>query len=322
MRTTGILILLFALLPLSTFAADPAPPATKTGPDTVVVTQGTAKVTLADIDAFMQRMPPEDRAGFIDSPKRIQSMLLNLLLDQQLANEARKAGLEKDPMVQREIQLATNRALADARRNQFRANLKLPDFDELAQEEYLAHKDQYVVPGSIDVEHILISTSSHSDKDAKTLADDVRRQAIAKPGDFQALVAKYSDDPSKATNHGLIKDAGSSQYDPAFAAAAKALTKTGQISPVVKSMFGYHVLKLVSRTDAKQKPFAEVKGAIAAKLKADWIKKQVQDHIDQLRNNALDADPDVVASLRTRYGSVPAAPDESPADKTAVAPQH
>ncbi len=51
---------------------------------TVVASQGGVDVTLADVDAFMARIPERDRAGFLNSPKRIESMLGNLLVQKQL----------------------------------------------------------------------------------------------------------------------------------------------------------------------------------------------------------------------------------------------
>ena len=272
-------------------------------PSTVVARQGTAIVTLADIDAFAARIPEKERAGFFDNPTRLQNVILQLLSQKQLADEARKANLDKTPAVRGQIEIATDEVLSRARMENLKAGIKLPDFEARAKEEYIGHKDVYVVPGELTVQHVLISTKSRDDKDAKALADTVEKEAKAKPGEFDALVEKYSDDESKATNKGVMKGVTKASYVASFVEASKALKKPGDISPPVKTKFGYHVIKLVSRTPDKQQTFAEVHDRIVERLKADYVSRIVQNHVDEIHNQHIDADESLVASLRTRYGT-------------------
>jgi len=286
------------------FATAQLLPASSLPLDTVVAKQGTATVTLADIDAFAARIDQKQRAGFFDNPKRLDSLISNLLVQRQLAEEAQKEGLEKKPGVQAQMRLANEEILGNARLEQLRTELKLPDFDQLAREEYVGHKEKYVKLGEVDVEHILISTEKHTDADAKTLADDVRKQAVAHPDQFEALIEKYSEDQSKAQNHGLMTDASSGRYVSSFATAAGALKVPGEISPVIKTKFGYHVLKLVKRTSDEPSKYEDFKAQIVEQLRTAYVNKAVTTHSDELRNQPIDANPDVVASLRERYGKV------------------
>jgi len=123
----------------------------------------------------------------------------------------------------------------------------------------------------------------------------------AHPEQFDALVEQYSDDPSKEKNHGLIADAGGSRMVRPFADAAKKLEKPGEISPIVKTSFGYHVLMLVSRQPSTQKSFADARAELINKLRNNHIANAVEQYTGDLRGKALDASPDLVASLRTRY---------------------
>lgn len=271
-------------------------------PTTVVATRGGQSVTLADLDAFAQTMPVEKRAGFFDSPARIEKTIDGLLLAKQFAAEARAAGLEKQPDVQSQMQLATDDVLAKARRQQFERDVRVPDMSALAQEEFLAHKDKYIHRGEFVVQHVLINTANRSDAEAKALANTIDQKAKTDPDQFETLVEQYSDDRSKAGNHGRIEDAGNTRlYDPAFAAAAAKLHKAGEISPVVKTAFGYHVLKLIKREPDKTPTFAEVKERILKSLAADYVNKAVQGHSDDLRNMPLDLNNGLADSLRTRY---------------------
>lgn len=312
-RIASLCLLSCAAVAVVALAADGPVPGSPPA-DTVIATQGTTKLTFGDVDAFAARIEERQRPNFFNSPKRIETLVSNLLVTRQLADEAEKAGLDKDPSVQAQIRIATEEILSKARVDQLRSTIKLPDFDKLAKEEYIGHKEKYVLPGKLDVEHVLISTDKHGDQEAKTIAEDVRKQAVAHPDQFEALIEKYSEDPSKSVNHGLMADASSKRYLPAFSAAAQALKIPGEISPVLKTKFGYHVLKLVTRTSDTPQPFEAVKASIVDQLRTDYTTKQVSTHTDELRNAHIDAKPELIASLRDRYGVAP-----TPADVDAAA---
>jgi peptidyl-prolyl cis-trans isomerase C len=270
-------------------------------PDGVVAQQGNVQVTMQDIDAYAQKIPEAERVGFFDSPARIQNVILNLLLQKQLALEARSAHLETEPLVKVEIEQATDDALARVALAHYRKTLKLPDLNALAQEYYLAHKSEFLTRGTITVEHVLVSSKDRSDADAKARIDEVLAAARAHPEQFDALVEKYSDDPSKADNHGLMQDASSAKYVAPFVAAAKELKKPAEISPVVKTTYGYHVLKLVDRKPDVQRTFAEVHDELVERLRGEFVERESKDHVNQLRGKPLDADPELVAQVRTRF---------------------
>jgi parvulin-like peptidyl-prolyl isomerase len=270
-------------------------------PPGIVATQNGQQVSLQDIDAYAAKIPENDRVGFFDSPKRIESAIRSILLQKQLAAEARAAKLDQDPAVQNRVRLAVDDTLANAELVHWRAAMKLPDFAQLAQEYYAAHKDEFDIPGAIEAKHILVSTKERGDEAAKARIGEVAAAANAHPEQFDALVAKYSDDPSKEKNHGVIADAGGARMARPFADAAKNLEKPGELSPIVKTSYGYHILQLVSRQPSTPKSFADVRDQIIKKLRDNYITTELEQHTGDLRGKPLDANPDLVASLRTRY---------------------
>ena len=270
-------------------------------PPGVLARQGGVDVTLQDIDAFAQKIPEKERAGFFNSPTRIQNVILGMLLSRQLATQAHTAKLDEDPLVKRRMQQAEEDTLATVAVDNFRKQLKVPQFDSLAQEYYTVHKEEFVVPGPVAVKHVLVSTKQRSDEEAKARIGEVVAAAHAHPDQFDALVEKYSDDPSMKDNHGLIEDAASTKMVAPFAKAAAALKQPGELSPIVKTDYGYHVLKLVSRVPDQQQTFAEARAKLIAKLRQEWIDKQVKDYTDNLQGLPLEANPELVASLRERF---------------------
>jgi peptidyl-prolyl cis-trans isomerase C len=293
--------------------------------DTVIASQGGMKVTLGDVDAFAKPMPVSDRAHFFDSPQRIQSLITNLLLRRQLAGDAREHGLDKELDASATGGSASDAALAAAELKRFQKDLPIPDFSELAHEEYVANPDTYEVGRTFDIRQILISkglvsTVTRSDDDARALAEKVAAEVHANPDQFDALVEKYSDEPGKARDGGLMHDADRSAYDDTFRVAIRALHTPGEISPLIKTESGYHLVKLIARSEGTRQPFENVRDEVIASLKARYIEKSVRTHLDELRNRPLDADPERVASLRTRYRlDAPAAAPDAPPAKAAKA---
>lgn len=299
-------------------AATVSPSVSKTNdaPDsTVVVSQGGAHVTLEDIDGFAEALPWDQRAAVFNDPDRIERILRDLLLTKQLANEAKADGLDKDPMVRAGMELASKQALAKARMQAFTQTTKqsVPDMTELAHERYLANPEQFADPARTDVKHILINTKDRSDAEARALADKVYAALMKNPSEFDNDVAEYSDDDSKKSNHGLIEDATSGQYVAEFSKAAKTLTKVGQISEPVKTQYGYHILRAVKFHPATQRTFDNVREGLVKQLQKKYVKKQVSDHVDGLKSKELEPNPDMIASLRSRYkdqASAAATPSE------------
>ena len=271
--------------------------------DKPLLTQGGVSVTMRDVDAFMQRFPEDRKAGFLASPKRLNQMLIGIVSDKQLAKEAVDLKLDQDPQVKGELTFVTNEVLARARSRAFEQNLVVPSMSVAAKEEYAAHKADYVIPADVEVQHVLISIAGRNDADAKALADKVRSEALAKPDGFDELVKTYSDDPSKTANNGRVADAASAKMVSEFARAASALKTVGEISPVVKTKYGYHVLRLVKNTPGRQIPFAEAKDKIEAQLKANYIAEQRKAWLAKFDANRPDVDPAIIELLNNRYQS-------------------
>ncbi len=270
--------------------------------DVTIVKQGDQVVTMGDVEGFLaQQMPPEKLQNFLASPTRVNQMLIGILRDKQLAQQAIDMKLDQTPQVAHQLAYARNQILSTQRIRAYEASLKIPSMEAVAKEQYLAHKAEYVAPKVVDVQHILISETGRSEADAKALADKVHAEAVANPASFDELVTKYSDDNSKSNTHGMIPHATSGDYVPEFGAAANRLTKVGDISPVVKTKFGYHILKLIHLTPAKPKDFAEVKDQMVAVLKQNYIDEQRKGFMNQLDDAPASANPDGMEAFRVRY---------------------
>ncbi len=141
------------------------------------------------------------------------------------------------------------------------------------------NKGEFVAPDKIQVAHILIANDQ---TDARQKAEDLLTQ-IQSGADFAELAKTHSSDTFSGQQGGLLDatDAteGNSGWVPEFEAAALALTEAGQLSDVVESQFGFHILKLIERTAGEVQSMEEVaqgiKDIIAdEKAEAAFFKKQ------------------------------------------------
>ncbi|MBS0571403.1 MAG: peptidylprolyl isomerase [Proteobacteria bacterium] len=277
-----------------------------------VVSQSGATVTLGDVDAYMARIPADKWAGFVSSAERIESMLKDILRTKQLAQQARDLKLDQSPSVKAQIAYSEDEVLAKLRFKAFVDSIKVPDLSQLAKEEYLSHKDQYLVPANVTVQQILISTDGRTDDNARKLAETVRIAAAADPDHFDALVEQYSDDPSKDAKKGLIKDATSSKLMSPIANAAGELSVAMPISPVIKTKYGYHVLKLVASVPPRQQTFDEVKSQLVEGLDKQYIADQKKDFLNHLAGQEMTPYPDAIAALHARYFTGTGTPVQDP----------
>lgn len=141
-----------------------------------------------------------------------------------------------------------------------------------AQDYYDQHQDLFQRPERRQVAHILIPFGK-DEKAAEKQADELLSKAKS-GADFAELAKANSSDTFSAKKGGELDWFEKGVMDPAFEQAAFALTKAGDLSGVVKSPFGFHIIKLLAVEPAQTKPFADVKEETIARLQTDKAKEQ------------------------------------------------
>ncbi|WP_337880393.1 SurA N-terminal domain-containing protein [Rheinheimera sp.] len=143
------------------------------------------------------------------------------------------------------------------------AGIAVSDAD--LQAYYDANLNRYQTEERRRVSHILLE-SAEDNAEVKAKAEALAAQ-LAQGADFAELAKKESSDTFSAENGGDLDFIEAGVMDPEFEKAAFALKQVGEISPVVKTEFGYHLIKLTEVQASQTKAFADVKEQIATELK-------------------------------------------------------
>jgi peptidyl-prolyl cis-trans isomerase D len=139
--------------------------------------------------------------------------------------------------------------------------------------------------------HILLTAGDNgSAKDkagARKKADDLLVRVRANPGEFEKLAREQSKDPGSAAQGGDLGWFGRNMMVKPFEAAAFGL-KDGQMSDVVETDFGFHIIRLTGIKPAQAKPFVEVKAQIEADLKREQAGKKFAEVAEQFSNGVYE----------------------------------
>jgi peptidyl-prolyl cis-trans isomerase D len=148
---------------------------------------------------------------------------------------------------------------------------------------YDQNKSRYGTEEQRRASHILITAEGSDKAAARKKAEQLLAQVRAKPGDFEKLARENSKDSGSAANGGDLGFFGKGMMVKPFEDAVLKL-KPGEISDVVESDFGFHIIKLTEVKPAEIKPFEQVKGEIEAELKKQQAQKEFAKAADQFTN--------------------------------------
>ncbi len=204
-------------------------------------------ISKEEIDEFKEDMI-EDIGG--------EENLKELLSKNNMSEDEFKSTIAYDIQVSKLINTISPTSVSEAEVKKFYADNKASKF---------------TYPDSVRASHILV-------KD-KTKAEKVLKEAKVPNADFAALAKKYSEDTGSAANGGDLGFFAKDQMVKPFADAAFSL-KPDEISDLVQSEFGYHIIKVVDRKKAGVMPYDEIESEIEKYLEDDKKVKVLQKFID------------------------------------------
>jgi parvulin-like peptidyl-prolyl isomerase len=281
---------------------------------------------------------------------QIESQLLDRLIQDQLllqkatdadrTNGVQKAGLQMNALLERfgsqevlERQMkAVGMTVAELRskitqENTAQAvkirelNVTVTDAEVKQFYDDTNHLADFEQPEMVHVRHILSLTMdpvtraplSPDQQQAKRKQIDDLLKRIRGGADFAALAKQYSEDPASKDNGGEMPAFPRGQMAPEFEAAAFSLTNN-QVSDVITTAYGYHIIKLLDKTPAKRVDYATVAAKIKDFLTQQKTEKLAPAYLEKLRKAAdvqiLDADLKAAAAAAAAAANAPDATPE------------
>lgn len=173
--------------------------------------------------------------------------------------------------------------------------------DDQLRRFYDANKDAFRTPERVRARHILVKTMEKPKEEQDKLrkkAEDLLKQ-VKSGGDFAEIAKKNSDDTVSAAKGGDLDWFGKGQMVPEFEKVAFAL-KPNEISDIVTSSFGFHIIQATGKEDARLKPFEEVKDQIQKEQTKQQVFDRMQANIDQARA-ALAKNPQSAEQIAAQF---------------------
>ena len=177
-------------------------------------------------------------------------------------------------------------------REQARQKVVVPPTD--VQRHYNENIQQYQTPEQVRASHILLETAGKNDADVKKRAEEILKQ-VKSGADFAELAKKVSEDKGSAPNGGDLDYFGRGRMVPEFEQAAFSM-QPGQISDLVKSQFGYHIIKVVDKKAGSTRTLEEVRPQIQQQLAMETADQRIAQQARDLEKRIDDpGDLDTVA---------------------------
>jgi peptidyl-prolyl cis-trans isomerase C len=211
-------------------------------------------------------VPAETRGIVLSRPETVKQAATNLYVRRAMAAQAEADGLAADPVIQAAIRIARDKVLSDALLEKIDRESTPTDtsLEGLARNIYRAQPDRYSLPEQVQVRHILIAGKDEKSREtAEKLLKDLKGGA-----NFTELAKAHSADPGSAQKGGDLGSFARGRMVPEFEKAAFELKTPGELSDLVSTQFGFHILQLVERQAPRARPYEEVRKDIMAEVRA------------------------------------------------------
>jgi peptidyl-prolyl cis-trans isomerase D len=182
--------------------------------------------------------------------------------------------------------------------------------DEQLRRTYQENIERYRTPERVKARHILIKTMDKPAAEAAAAekkANDLLKQ-IRGGGDFAELAKTNSEDTGSAVKGGDLDWVVRGQTVPEFEKTLFAL-KPNEVSGVVKTQYGFHIIQALEKENARTKPFEEAKGELVAETKRRIVYDRMQDAMDNARGELLKT-PNNAPQIAQKYGLIYALADK------------
>ena len=235
----------------------------------VLAVVGGKAITDEDVQRTLMNLGA--RAQQYNNPKGRQVILDQLINKELIFLDARKNLLEMDPEFKEELEQLKKELLSNFYVEKFLRDVKVKEED--VRKYFQEHPEEFAGEETVSARHILVE----SEEKAKDILAKIQAGEVT----FEDAAKAFSTCPS-AQHGGDLGEFGRGQMVPEFDSACFSMSE-GEVRGPVKTQFGYHLIKLEKKNEAKPVTFEKVREDLTQKLLADAQQKAYQSKMNQLR---------------------------------------
>jgi peptidyl-prolyl cis-trans isomerase C len=229
------------------------------------------KITLKEFQERIAEIPSYYR-GFLATVNGKMELLDGMIAEAVLIEKAKEEGLHRKEEINSRLRIAEDRVLLEAMVQELQKG-RIAVSDEEVEDYFEKHKEEFSNPEQVRVSHILVRTKSEAQK----ILDELRGGAS-----FEKLVQEYSIDSITALKGGDLGYISRGEMIPVFEEAIFALEKKNDISQIIETPFGYHLVKLTDRRKADKKTPEEIQNEIRTRIQNQKLKTLIEKYKKEL----------------------------------------
>lgn len=236
----------------------------------ILATVGTLQITESEVDEFIMSLG--QRGQMYNNPEGRRAVLNQLIGNKLLLLDAKRNLIEAEAPFREQLNRLKENLLISYAGEKVLSSVSVTDKE--ARDYYEENKAKFVTGETVNASHILVDT----EEKAKVILEEI----FSGKKSFEDAAMEYSSCPSKE-NGGNLGDFSRGQMVPEFENAAFSM-EIGEITKEpVKTQFGYHLIKLISKGESKTATFEEIGEDIKASLLNEKRRRAYESKINQLK---------------------------------------
>ena len=236
----------------------------------ILASVGNLTVTEADVNEYIAALG--QRGAGYNTPEGRRAVLSQLINHKLLLLDAQRNLYEGDPAFRAKLQKVKEELLIEFAAEKAIAGITVTD-EELTKY-YEENKENFNTGATVNASHILVATED----EAKDVLSKIKGGEMS----FEDAARKYSSCPSKE-NGGCLGEFSRGQMVPEFDEAVFAMAEGEITESPVKTQFGYHLIKLNSKSDSKMIELSEIRDELYGMLINDKRRVAFESKVNQLK---------------------------------------
>ncbi len=238
--------------------------------DKILAKVGNLTVTENEVNEFIDALG--QRGASYKTPEGKKAVLSQIVGNKLLLLDAQRNLFEAEPAFRQELARLKENLLVSYAAEKIFSSVSVSDKE--AEEYYNQNQERFETGETVNASHILV--------DSEEKANDIYAEISSGAKTFEECALEYSSCPSKA-NGGNLGDFSRGQMVPEFDSAVFSM-QIGEITDkAVKTQFGYHLIKLNSKSEKSTIPYAEVSDRLKEMLVSEKQRKAYESKINQLK---------------------------------------